>query len=63
MRHINKKCFDNNDDINLALLQMRSTPIGAELPSPATLLLSKPIRALVPHINTEPINFNADDEH
>ena len=38
-------------------------PIGTGLPSPATLLFNKPITALLPQMNREPININADDEH
>ena len=37
MKHTIRKCLDN-DDVIQVLLQMRSTPIGAGLPSPATLL-------------------------
>ena len=48
-----QKCFDDNDDVNIALLQMKSTPIGAGLP----------IRALLPQMNREPISNNADGEH
>ena len=56
-----QKCFDNNNNIKLVLLQIRLMPIGAGFPSPATLLFNRPIRALLPHINREPINLNADD--
>ena len=56
-------CFNNNDnDINVALLQMRSTAVGAGLPSPATFLSNRPVRAQLPQINRKPITFNADDE-
>ena len=41
------KCFDNINDVNFALLHIRSMPIGVGLPSPATLLLNRPIRALL----------------
>ena len=58
-----KKCLDNNDDINLPLSQMRSTPVGAGLPSPATLLFNRPIRAQLSQMNREPITFNADSEY
>ena len=58
-----KKYLDNKDDVNLALLQMRSTPIGTELPIPATLLINRPIRAFLLQINREPFNFDADREH
>ena len=33
-----KNCFDTKSDPHLALLQIRSTPLGPELPSPATLI-------------------------
>ena len=45
------------------MLQMKSTPVGSGLPSPATLLFNRPIRALLLKINREPINFNDDNEH
>ena len=38
-------------------------PLSASLPSPATLSFNQPIRALLPQINREPININADVEH
>ena len=57
------KLFDNNNDINLTLLQIGLMPIGTGLPSPATLLFNRPIRALLPQMNREPININADEEH
>ena len=41
---------------------MRSTPVIAGLPSPFTFLFDRTIRALLPQMNREPINFNADDE-
>ena len=57
-------CLNNNDDIKLALLPMGSIPIGVGLPSSATFLFNRPIRALLLlQINKEPINFNADNEH
>ena len=37
-------------------------PIGAGLPNQATLLFNGPIRVLLPQINREPININADDK-
>ena len=42
---------------------MISTPIGAGLCSPAILIFNRSIRALLPQINREPININADNEH
>ena len=46
---------------NLALLQIRSTPMRAGLPSPATLLFYRTIRGLLPQMNREPTNINNDD--
>ena len=48
--------------LNLALLQLRTTPVDTGLHSPATLLLNRPIRTLLPQMNKEPTNFTADDE-
>ena len=44
-----KKCFDNNYGFDLALLQKRSRPIGAELPSPATLYLTDNKGSVTPY--------------
>ena len=41
---------------------MRSTPIDAVLPSPATLLFNRLIRALLCKMNRLPVIFNANDE-
>ena len=38
-------------------------PIGAGLPSPATPLFNRLIRALLPQIYKVPININADSEN
>ena len=51
VKHIIKICFDNSNGVNLALFQIRSMPIGAVLPSPATPLFKRPIRAVLPQIN------------
>ena len=56
-----KKCRQSNNDVNFALLQIRSTPIGTGIPSPAMLLFNKPIRVLLPQIVREAINVNKDD--
>ena len=56
-----KKYLDTNNDVNLTLLQIRSTPMSAKLPSPAMLLFNRPIRGLLPQMNRGPININNDD--
>ena len=58
-----KKCRQNNNDGNFALLQIRSTPVGTGIPSPAMLLLNRPIRVLLPQIGREPMNINKDDAY
>ena len=39
-----QKCFNTKSDPHIALLQIRSTPLGPGLPSSATLLFNHPIR-------------------
>ena len=60
-KHTIKKCIDTNNDVILALLQIRLMPIGAGLSSPAMLLFIRPIRGLLPQMNREPININNND--
>ena len=57
------KCLDTNQDISLTLLKIYSTPVGAGLPSPVTVLFKGQIRGLLPQMNREPININNDDTH
>ena len=56
-----EKCLGTNYEVILTLLQITSTPIGTWLPSPAMLLLNRPIRGLLPEVNIEPINIYNDD--
>ena len=45
VKHTIRKCLANtDDDVNVALLQERSTQVVAELSSPAILLLNRPIK-------------------
>ena len=50
-------------DISLALLQIRSVPLGTGLPSSATMLFSRPVRGLLPQKNRGPINVDNNDTH
>ena len=52
-----------NKDVNLTLLQKRSTPIENGLPSPATVLFNRLISGLLPKINKTPVIYDYDDEH
>ena len=58
-----KNCLDNKSDPQIALLQIRSTPIGPGLPRPAMLLFNQPIRGIMPIINRPPIGLNYNDDH
>ena len=58
-----KDGFILNNDVNLALLQIRSMPIGAGLLTPAMLLFSRPERDVLCQMNREPININNDDAY
>ena len=51
-----QKCFDTSSDPHIALMQIRSTPLGQGLPSPATLLFNHPVRGM-PIINRPPTGF------
>ena len=42
-----KKCKKTNQDIHLALLNLRATPVDSRLPSPAEMLLGRPVRTLL----------------
>ena len=53
----------SNQDINLVLLQIQLTPVGAMLPSPATILFNRHIQGPLPQINRAPTNVNNDDVH
>ena len=47
----------------MAMLQIRTTPLGQGLPSPATLLFKYPVRDIMPVMNRPPINIDNDVEH
>ena len=43
IKHTMKKCIKTNEDIHIALLQIRATPLKPGLPTPATMLYYHPI--------------------
>ena len=61
-KHTIKKCLDTNQ-INLALLQIWSTPVGTGLPSPVTMLLNRQMWGLLLQMNGEAINVDNDTVH
>ena len=56
-----KKCININKDTNLTLLQIQSTPIGAELPRSIAVLLSRPMQGILPQMNRVPMNIDNYD--
>ena len=58
-----EKCIKTNEDIHVALLQIRSTPLEPGLVRLATLLFNNPIQGIMPIINRLLINSDNDDEH
>ena len=63
IKHIIKNCSDSSGYIHIALLQIRTTPLGQGLPSPATLLFNCPVCSIMPLMDRKPINIGNDEEH
>ena len=61
VKYIIKTCTGNNQDTNLALLQIQSTSMGPGLPSTAEMLFNRPIQSLLPQITRAPINIDNDN--
>ena len=57
-----QKCLNNNNDVKLDLLKIRSMPNSAVLPSPATLF-NKPIRAWYLKLIESPPSSTVASEH
>ena len=58
-----KKCADSGSDINMALLQIQTTPLGHGLPSPAMLMFKRPVCSVMPVIDHKPLVEDCDDNH
>ena len=63
IKHSLKKYIETNEDIHVALLQIRSTSLEPGLLNSATLLSNHPMPGIMPIINRLPINLDNDDEH
>lgn len=51
-----KKCKKTKEDLHLAMLNLRATPVDSGIPSPAELLLGRPVRTTLP-------SFHPDTSH
>ena len=58
-----KKCFNSKGDVHIAPLQIRTTPLGQGLLSPAMLLFDCPVRGIMPVMDSLPINTDNDEEN
>ena len=63
INHTMKKCIETNEDIHVALVQIRSVPLEPGLQSPTTLLFNCPILGIMPITNRQPVNLDNDYEH
>jgi len=48
VKPIIKKCLQAGQDIHIALLNLRATPIDGQLPSPASMMFGRPAQTLLP---------------
>ena len=58
-----KKCTKSGGDINMALLQIYTTPLGQGLLSPATLMFNRQVCCIMPVLDHKPISKDNDGEH
>ena len=58
-----KKCANSGRDINMALLQIHTTPLGKGLLSLAMLMFDRPVCSFMPVVDHKPIGQDYDDEH
>ena len=56
-----KECLGSNNDVNLVLLQMRSTSMCVGIPSPAMQPFNRPIWGLSHQMNKDPIDISNND--
>ena len=63
IKHTFKKCADSGGDINMALLQICTTPLGQGLLSPATLMFNRQVHDIMPVLDHKPVGQECDDEY
>ena len=63
IKHTIIKCSDSGGDIHMAMLQIRTTPLGQGLPSSAVLLFTCLVRGIMPVMDRPHINIDNDDKY
>ena len=63
IKHTFKKCANLGRDINMALLQICTTLLGQDLPSPATLMFNRQVHCIMPVLDHKPFVQDCDDNH
>ena len=63
INHTFKKCTNLGRDINMALLQIHTMPLGQGLLSLATLMFNRQACSIMPVLDCKPIIQDCDDEH
>ena len=58
-----KKCTNSSGDINMALLQIHTTPLGQGFPSPATLMFNRQVCGIMPVLDHKPVGHECVDKH
>ena len=58
-----QKCTESDGDINMALLQIHTTPLGKGLLSLATLMLNRQVWGIMPVLDLKPIGKDNNDKH
>ena len=58
-----KKCADSKGDINMALLQIHTTPLGQGFLSLATLMFNRQVCGIMPILDHKPVGQECDDEN
>ena len=63
MKHTFKKCTNSGGDINMALLQICTTPLGQSLLSLATLMFNRQVHGIMPILDHKPVGEDCDDKN
>ena len=58
-----EKCANLGRDINMALLQICTTPLSQGLLSPATLMFNRQVQGIIPVLDCKPIGQDCDNDH